>query len=236
MDALHQGVGGGHQHRRRLLPGGAVVPGSRPAAAARTPSSRGSRRAIRPNSPRSRTVPRRRAFNCPRVQSRPPPAGMGYDVLAIAPTSFFADYGCHVRILEETRALGRRGHRVTVCTYHSGRDPQGVRGAAHAPRALARRGARRLPLPQALLRRPARGARACWPSPGPGGRRARPPARRGPDRLLRQPPAPGAPGLRLPGEPDPGDGRPPVPAPGEPALPPGGLAGAHHRRPGGRRS
>ena len=52
---------------------------------------------------------------------------MGYDVLAIAPTSFFADYGCHVRILEEARALGRRGHRVTVCTYHSGRDPQGVR-------------------------------------------------------------------------------------------------------------
>ena len=51
---------------------------------------------------------------------------MGYDVLAIAPTSFFADYGCHVRILEEARALQRRGHRVTVCTYHSGRDPEGI--------------------------------------------------------------------------------------------------------------
>jgi glycosyltransferase involved in cell wall biosynthesis len=52
---------------------------------------------------------------------------MGYDVLTIAPTSFFADYGCHVRILEEARALGRRGHRVTVCTYHTGRDPHGIR-------------------------------------------------------------------------------------------------------------
>jgi glycosyltransferase involved in cell wall biosynthesis len=51
---------------------------------------------------------------------------MAYDVLSIAPTSFFADYGCHVRILEETRALQRRGHRVTVCTYHSGRDPEGI--------------------------------------------------------------------------------------------------------------
>ncbi len=52
---------------------------------------------------------------------------MGYDILAIAPTSFFADYGCHVRILEEGRALSRRGHRVTVSTYHNGRDPEGVR-------------------------------------------------------------------------------------------------------------
>ena len=45
----------------------------------------------------------------------------------IAPTSFFADYGCHIRILEEARALGRLGHEVTVCTYHNGRDPEGIR-------------------------------------------------------------------------------------------------------------
>ncbi|MCC6627869.1 MAG: glycosyltransferase family 4 protein [Chloroflexi bacterium] len=38
----------------------------------------------------------------------------------IAPTSFFADYGCHVRILEETLALQSLGHRVTICTYHTG--------------------------------------------------------------------------------------------------------------------
>ena len=48
---------------------------------------------------------------------------MSYRVLAIAPTSFFADYGCHVRIYEEARALGRRGHQVVICTYHNGRNP-----------------------------------------------------------------------------------------------------------------
>ena len=40
----------------------------------------------------------------------------------IAPTSFFADYGCHVRILEETRILQALGHQVTIATYHNGRD------------------------------------------------------------------------------------------------------------------
>jgi glycosyltransferase involved in cell wall biosynthesis len=40
----------------------------------------------------------------------------------IAPTSFFADYGCHVRILEEARALAKLGHGVTICTYHNGRN------------------------------------------------------------------------------------------------------------------
>lgn len=43
-------------------------------------------------------------------------------VLMIAPTSFFADYGCHVRILEEARALQRLGHRVTIVTYRNGRN------------------------------------------------------------------------------------------------------------------
>ncbi|MGH2457878.1 MAG: glycosyltransferase family 4 protein [Chloroflexota bacterium] len=50
-----------------------------------------------------------------------------YRVLKIAPTSFFADYGCHVRIYEEAIALGRLGQDVTVCTYPAGRDPEGVR-------------------------------------------------------------------------------------------------------------
>ncbi len=45
-----------------------------------------------------------------------------YRVLMIAATSFFADYGCHVRILEEARILQKRGHQVTICTYHNGRD------------------------------------------------------------------------------------------------------------------
>jgi glycosyltransferase involved in cell wall biosynthesis len=45
----------------------------------------------------------------------------------IAPTPFFADRGCHVRILEEVRILTRRGHEVLVATYHHGRDVPGVR-------------------------------------------------------------------------------------------------------------
>ena len=44
----------------------------------------------------------------------------------IAPTSFFADYGCHVRILEEARALQTLGHVVTIATYHSGGDAPGL--------------------------------------------------------------------------------------------------------------
>jgi len=47
-------------------------------------------------------------------------------VLKIAPTSFFADYGCHVRIYEETRVLQRLGQRVVICSYHTGRDLNGV--------------------------------------------------------------------------------------------------------------
>jgi len=46
--------------------------------------------------------------------------------LILAPTSFFADYGCHVRILVEVLALQRLGHRVTVCTYHNGEDIEGL--------------------------------------------------------------------------------------------------------------
>ena len=49
-----------------------------------------------------------------------------YRVLMIAPTSFFADYGCHVCILEEARALQRLGHRVTIVTYRNGRDLPGL--------------------------------------------------------------------------------------------------------------
>lgn len=44
----------------------------------------------------------------------------------IAPTPFFADRGCHVRILEETKALQKRGHQVLICTYHHGKDIPGI--------------------------------------------------------------------------------------------------------------
>lgn len=52
---------------------------------------------------------------------------ISHRILMIAPTSFFADYGCHVRILEEVRALQSAGHNVRVCTYHNGDDVPGVR-------------------------------------------------------------------------------------------------------------
>jgi glycosyltransferase involved in cell wall biosynthesis len=48
------------------------------------------------------------------------------EVLILAPTSFFADYGCHVRILLEILALQRLGHRVVVCAYHNGEDVEGL--------------------------------------------------------------------------------------------------------------
>ncbi|MEZ4558894.1 MAG: glycosyltransferase [Caldilineaceae bacterium] len=49
-------------------------------------------------------------------------SGRRHRVLFIAPTSFFADYGCHVRILEEARVLQSLGHHVTIATYRNGRD------------------------------------------------------------------------------------------------------------------
>ena len=51
---------------------------------------------------------------------------MAYKVLAIAPTSFFSDYGAHVRILEEITHLQRRGHSIVLCTYHTGNDVPGI--------------------------------------------------------------------------------------------------------------
>ena len=50
----------------------------------------------------------------------------GYRVLFLAPTSFFADYGCHVRILEEALVLQKMGHEITICTYPTGRDVKGL--------------------------------------------------------------------------------------------------------------
>jgi glycosyltransferase involved in cell wall biosynthesis len=56
-------------------------------------------------------------------------------VLVVAPTPFFGDRGCHVRILEETRALAERGVTSEVVTYPSGRDVPGltIHRAARVP-------------------------------------------------------------------------------------------------------
>lgn len=47
-------------------------------------------------------------------------------ILMLAPTMFFADYGGHIRILEEALELRRRGHKVTILTYPNGRDIAGL--------------------------------------------------------------------------------------------------------------
>ena len=47
-------------------------------------------------------------------------------ILMIAPTPFFADRGCHVRILGEAKALIALGHQVVLCTYFLGRDVEGI--------------------------------------------------------------------------------------------------------------
>lgn len=49
-----------------------------------------------------------------------------YNILMIAPTSFFSDYGCSVRILEEAKVLQRLGNHVTICTYRNGQDLPGL--------------------------------------------------------------------------------------------------------------
>ena len=49
-----------------------------------------------------------------------------FNILMIAPTPFFADRGCHVRILEEAKALQKLGNKVTIYTYGLGRDISGI--------------------------------------------------------------------------------------------------------------
>jgi glycosyltransferase involved in cell wall biosynthesis len=50
----------------------------------------------------------------------------GHRILMIAPTPFFADRGCHVRILGEAKALIASGNQLVLCTYPLGRDIEGV--------------------------------------------------------------------------------------------------------------
>ena len=49
-----------------------------------------------------------------------------YRVLMVAPTSFFSDYGCHIRIAQEAQELQRRGHTVLIATYHNGDAVEGL--------------------------------------------------------------------------------------------------------------
>lgn len=54
------------------------------------------------------------------------PRPKSLNILMLAPTMFFADYGAHVRILEETLILQSLGHRVTILAYPNGRDIEGI--------------------------------------------------------------------------------------------------------------
>jgi glycosyltransferase involved in cell wall biosynthesis len=45
----------------------------------------------------------------------------------LAPTMFFADYGAHVRILEEAVSLRDLGHEITILAYPNGRDIAGLK-------------------------------------------------------------------------------------------------------------
>jgi glycosyltransferase involved in cell wall biosynthesis len=54
-------------------------------------------------------------------------------VLMVAPTPFFGDRGCHIRILEEVRALRGLGVETLVVTYAVGRDHPEV-STVRAPR------------------------------------------------------------------------------------------------------
>jgi glycosyltransferase involved in cell wall biosynthesis len=47
-------------------------------------------------------------------------------VLNIVPTPFFADRGCHMRILGEMKALVNYGFENIIVTYHIGRDLEGL--------------------------------------------------------------------------------------------------------------
>ncbi len=47
-------------------------------------------------------------------------------MLVIAPTPFFGDRGCHVRIFEEARTLARSGVQTEIVTYPTGNDVPGV--------------------------------------------------------------------------------------------------------------
>lgn len=58
--------------------------------------------------------------------ARPTASTRRIQPLVVAPTPFFGDYGCHVRILEEVRALQALGLRPVLCTYPYGRNVDGI--------------------------------------------------------------------------------------------------------------
>lgn len=67
-------------------------------------------------------------------------------ILAIAPTAFYNDYGCHVRIRGQLHSLQERNHAIRLVTYPVGRDIPGLAitraplpGLRHIPVGSSRR-------------------------------------------------------------------------------------------------
>jgi len=58
---------------------------------------------------------------------------MPKSILHIAPTPFFSDRGCHIRIEGIVRCLTELSYDNTVCTYHHGRDISGVKTVRISP-------------------------------------------------------------------------------------------------------
>src|SRR3989344_3874874 len=48
-------------------------------------------------------------------------------ILTIAPTPFFSDRGCHIRIYEQMKALSNQGHKIRIVSYGQGRDVNGMK-------------------------------------------------------------------------------------------------------------
>ena len=48
-------------------------------------------------------------------------------ILTLSPTMFFADYGAHVRILEEVTTLQKWGYEIEILAYPNGRDIEGIK-------------------------------------------------------------------------------------------------------------
>ncbi len=59
-----------------------------------------------------------------KIKQTPPKKSL--NILTLSPTMFFADYGAHVRILEEVTILQKLGHKITILAYPNGRDVEGI--------------------------------------------------------------------------------------------------------------
>jgi len=60
------------------------------------------------------------------IMKSPTTSNHSATILHIAPTPFFANRGCHIRIRNEVEALQKMGWRCIVCTYHHGNDVAGI--------------------------------------------------------------------------------------------------------------